>query len=401
MALDQFIIDLLKTNDCVVVPQFGGFIANYQSAVIDHGKQKIFPPSKQVLFNPRLVNNDGLLANYVSHAKSVTYESSLVYIDETVEDWRQKLKADKRIEFGEIGYLFEKDGQIQFEQNREVNLLLSAYGLSSIRFVEAKAEPEPEIVVEENTVIEEKETTPVFTLSEKATIVAESKQQEKETIVVPIQKTKKSRRRIGYAVAAACILPALFYTYWIPMETDFLSTGNIQLSDFNPFVSQKVKQYEIRLETTGFKTIEEEESFESKLESIPGDVKIYQYQFDEELYIPVRINDEVPLTDITLPTEVQDKEMIADVADDSAVDIENNANLSQARVQIIAGCFSVKENADLLVNQLKSSGYPAFILDQKNGLHRVSAGGFETVAKTEAVREDLKSQNIATWVLKQ
>ena len=61
MELSGYIGDLLQKHNCVIVPEFGGFIANYKSAVIDTVNNRINPPSKSVLFNPNLVNNDGLL----------------------------------------------------------------------------------------------------------------------------------------------------------------------------------------------------------------------------------------------------------------------------------------------------------------------------------------------------
>ena len=43
----------------------------------------------------------------------------------------------------------------------------------------------------------------------------------------------KKRRAFRY-LAVAAALPILFYAYWIPMETDFIDTGKIQMADFNP-----------------------------------------------------------------------------------------------------------------------------------------------------------------------
>ena len=66
MNLSKYIVDLLVKNNCVIVPNFGGFIANYNPAIIDELRHKIYPPSKRILSNPNLLSNDGLLANYVS-----------------------------------------------------------------------------------------------------------------------------------------------------------------------------------------------------------------------------------------------------------------------------------------------------------------------------------------------
>ena len=48
-------------NDCVMLPGLGGFVCNPRSAWYDASKRQMVPPSRDVLFNPRLTTNDGLL----------------------------------------------------------------------------------------------------------------------------------------------------------------------------------------------------------------------------------------------------------------------------------------------------------------------------------------------------
>lgn len=66
MDLSYHIEELLFSNDCVIIPTIGGFIVNYASASIDFVEQRLLPPQKVVSFNPKLVNNDGLLANHIA-----------------------------------------------------------------------------------------------------------------------------------------------------------------------------------------------------------------------------------------------------------------------------------------------------------------------------------------------
>ena len=66
ISIEQLIGDLLIQHNCVIVPSFGGFVAQKISAKIDFKSGKILPPSKSLLFNRQLINNDGLLANVIS-----------------------------------------------------------------------------------------------------------------------------------------------------------------------------------------------------------------------------------------------------------------------------------------------------------------------------------------------
>ena len=57
----HYISELLFLHDCVIVPEFGGFIGNRKSAQLNKTTNSLTPPSKQILFNTNLKTNDGLL----------------------------------------------------------------------------------------------------------------------------------------------------------------------------------------------------------------------------------------------------------------------------------------------------------------------------------------------------
>ncbi|MFD1551679.1 hypothetical protein DNU06_02750 [Putridiphycobacter roseus] len=384
MNLAQHIIDLLRHNNCVVVPNFGGFIANYNPAVIDAAKQKITPPSKHVLFNAKLQSNDGLLANYVVEKEGVNYVNALLSIDSKVVTWRRLLKEEKRLDFGEIGYLFEQDGNIVFEQNREVNLLLAAYGLSSVQFVSAEAEkvvaPILEKVIPLNVPVEA--TALEFDKLEKVEAVV---LEEKDEKIIPIQRERSVGKRLGY-LAVACAIPLLFYTYWIPMKTDFLETGNIQVSDFNPFHSFKADQtYRTRVAAKPVEAIHLGKSFEELISEMPNSVEVYNFKFDEELYIPVKLD--------KLKIENENVEI---AKSSTAV---KTSDVHAAAYQLIAGCFSVEENAYNLMEQLSDAGYEAYILDKHKGLYRVATSGFNSIDSAKEAKANLNANNISTWIL--
>ena len=114
MQLHDYISHLLKNHNCVIVPDFGGFIANYESASINYSAHLIYPPRKQVLFNINLSKNDGLLANEMMLKESLSYEKSLEKIETNISNWRKKLNQGERIDLGEIGFLFSQNDNIIF-----------------------------------------------------------------------------------------------------------------------------------------------------------------------------------------------------------------------------------------------------------------------------------------------
>lgn len=131
MALATYIKDLLYRYDCVIVPDFGGFITNKVSAKIDDQSHTFYPPTKQLSFNHHLTHNDGLLANYISSVENISFEEANQKIVEVVNNWNFTIKSDALI-LDKIGSLqLNKDSLLVFEPNNEVNYLLSSFGLSS------------------------------------------------------------------------------------------------------------------------------------------------------------------------------------------------------------------------------------------------------------------------------
>ena len=71
---EDHILDLLKHNDCVVLPNFGGFILKSIPGTIH--QNTISPPSKQIAFNSSLKHDDELLTGALMGKHSLPYETA-------------------------------------------------------------------------------------------------------------------------------------------------------------------------------------------------------------------------------------------------------------------------------------------------------------------------------------
>ncbi len=399
MELKRYITKLLQEHNCVIIPEFGGFIANYKSATIDHQSNRILPPSKSILFNAKLTTNDGLLGNSIVNQEKITYPEAIGFIAKEVDFWQKELNKGQRIDLGEIGFLFKDNERIVFEQSRELNLLLNAYGLGSVNFVDFSKKEK-----ESNSEIK-KEITPVISIAPSiAPKTTEEKSSEKETVQIVLEKDKaiaaldannqkkseekiipiQRKRRIKLRhIAVAAAIPFLFYSYWIPMETDFLDTGKIQMADFNPIHSSAQRVYHKREKSFEQSAEIKQTSWDELTNSLSDNVAVYNYQFDDNLYIPIKLDrsEKNP----TENNEIDDYE-----------ETENN-NFSY---HVISGCFSVKENANQLVQDLNEKGYSAQILDFHKGLYRVSAGDYKNRSIAKERLAQFKSNGFSGWILK-
>ena len=91
MTIDHLIGKLLLRHNCVIVPSFGGFVAKPISAKVDFDKGIMTPPSKALLFNKQLINNDGLLVNELAQSSSVDFETASKIIGDHFPEVKDKL----------------------------------------------------------------------------------------------------------------------------------------------------------------------------------------------------------------------------------------------------------------------------------------------------------------------
>lgn len=132
MNLANYINDLLYRYDCVIVPDFGGFVTNKIGASLDENTHIFYAPSKQITFNSHLKVSDGLLANYIASSENISFEKASNAITLSVIRWQNELQS-KSLKIGAIGALsLNENGQIIFEPNKQVNYLPESFGLATV-----------------------------------------------------------------------------------------------------------------------------------------------------------------------------------------------------------------------------------------------------------------------------
>ncbi|WP_299004968.1 SPOR domain-containing protein [uncultured Tenacibaculum sp.] len=133
MTLANYINDLLYRYDCVIVPNFGGFVTNTIGARVNTTTHTFYPPKKQLTFNAYLQHNDGLLANYIASDKNISFEEATTFIASEVEEWNKNLKTTS-VEVASVGSLaLNEAGQVVFEPNLTSNFLTASFGLAEVK----------------------------------------------------------------------------------------------------------------------------------------------------------------------------------------------------------------------------------------------------------------------------
>lgn len=343
IPFEEVICQLILRHNCVVLPNFGGFVSKTISAQIDFEKGILQAPYKQLLFNRNLINDDGLVLAEYARLNGLYYHEGVSQLTDFTGKLNGDLAQGKQVSIPKLG-IFSKDtdGIVRFEQDRHFNLLLSSYGLSNVTFV-------PNAVQEE---------TPIIQFVPDAT--------EDQTLKNPTKFWK-------YA-AAACLLPFAFYSFWIPMKTDVLHSGLISYKDFNPLSGKVEAQYAEKQFAPFSKISLNESKIEEQLSAVePGKTGLYQY--DETTVFAVR----VPNLE-RMPVLVEQETV-------------------QANFEYVVGCFSDERNANNFVQKLQADGFKAHILPGGT-LIRVSAGSAVSQSEIQAIQSKVSSKGIEGWICK-
>ncbi len=99
---------LLHHHNCVIIPDFGGFVVN-----VVHSREGedgiIFPPSCELVFNRDLTYNDGLMAQSYMKTYQLNFDSATLEIQNGVRDLKHRLYDYREVGLGPLGALTMHD----------------------------------------------------------------------------------------------------------------------------------------------------------------------------------------------------------------------------------------------------------------------------------------------------
>lgn len=132
IELARHIEILLLENDCVIIPDFGGFIAHYQPARYVKEENLYLPPVRTIGFNPQLTINDGLLVQSYMQAYHTDFPDATRMIEKEVIELKENLYKEGCTEIHGIGILhYNIHNSYEFHPNEDGALSPALYGLSS------------------------------------------------------------------------------------------------------------------------------------------------------------------------------------------------------------------------------------------------------------------------------
>lgn len=350
--ITQTIAALLYKHDCVIVPEFGGYVARQQGSFFSTSGTVLHPPAKTILFNRNLVHSDGLLVSAVMAAEGISYEEASALLTNYVAYCKAMLQARNRLELKNLGLFYiDAEQTLRFEPEVDVNFLLNSFGL------------EPLLVHE---LTEERALT-------QAPVLFEDRKSAPDRRVI---KPKRHYTRIAaLAVGVPAVLAMmLFVATSRPMKP-------LMESSLNPFYTPE-KTYS----PAQYRSLPalQAESRTPLLADANGYATFTLGSPDHVLV--ANINDTVVKADKTMVKRVK------------AAPVSSGA--FDGAYQVVVGCFGVKDNAQRLVHELHNKNISAGISGINNkGLHIVSCGGFSSKAEAANMLNTVRGAYPNAWIM--
>ena len=163
IQLQRHIEILLLENDCVIVPNFGGFITHHVPARYDAEDRAFLPPLRTLGFNPQLRMNDSVLVQSYVEAYDISYPEALRRVEQEVCELKSQLDSEGHYTLEDLGELtVNQEGNYEFAPCEAGILSPEFYGLDSYTFKRLKdAEFAEAGVLPETIIVEQTEATTI------------------------------------------------------------------------------------------------------------------------------------------------------------------------------------------------------------------------------------------------
>lgn len=346
MQLEALIVELLFHHDYVVLPGFGGFVANYRSARLNRKSYLIHPPSKHVAFNPNLKQNDGLLATHMANVTGLNHRQATEQLQEIIATYRSTLTAEGRLVLNQLGvFFYDQDRNLQFIPDEHMNFLQSSFGLPVIQL-----KPIEQQVSNTESSID----TPV--------------------IQMPPQDTST------WKVVAAVAIPLIAIGSWI-LSARAHQPGGIDFASLNPLQSKEVKSNYLPIELTPF----EKPTFSEPAITVADAIHLSERGIRYDFLKNEPSNDGVRIA--------KPRQKNINKTEDKKEEVK-----LQLPYAVIGGAFGDPANANRFIKELRAKGYPAQLAGKKGNLQLVAYGMYRSEAEAARIANRVIESGGSAWI---
>lgn len=144
MNINNCILESLKANGKVALPNFGVFYLKRSAAILNAEDGRILPPAQQVHFSKDKVSDKGQFTHQVAQYKEISLEVAQFEVDTQVDYWNKQLEAKTPFNIEGIGQFHLNQQQMVFEGERvETDNTPDFFGLEAINLADITPKHEP------------------------------------------------------------------------------------------------------------------------------------------------------------------------------------------------------------------------------------------------------------------
>jgi nucleoid DNA-binding protein len=351
MDMEQYILDLIRENNRVIIPNFGAFIVAHEKGVT-------------ILFNNFLTFNDGLLIDYVKEKDGVDTLEATDRVSHFVARINDTLETTGEFELKGLGkFTRDTTGILRFQQDEHLN---DTFGGETVpeeekneELLDLETSDEQEVT---QTVEEKKDDTTLIVppgQSEEEKQKEETKDEEEEKKYDSKPKTDpykedKKKETVALFVILFVLIPVIGFAlyYFIFSDNSKGSDGKEKVVIEQPKTNKKPLPKPVK-----------QEKPTTKSEIVAGPVSTVTVKSDKKKEVKVPV-------------------------------------VKQRRHFIIVGSFKDQANAMKYADNMKQKGFTSSVTIPKNGRYLVGVESFTSLTKAMARQEELLNKyKLESWIL--
>lgn len=361
----QHIKALLIENECVIIPDFGGFITYYSPARHCDEKHMFLPPYRTVGFNPLLQMNDGLLIQSYMQEYEISYPVAQKLVETAVNELCDTLNKEGHVYADGLGELsLNVENTLEFRPEKQDITSPALYGWQAFEMKELK------------------ELRPANTLQTTASASAQYNKKP-NTLVINVNRTWFNNI---IAVAAAVVL---FFLLSTPVGNTYVEPESYASLGYAGWFEQIRKQ---SLATTLMESSQ-----------TPVQQKQQTKTIQEE---KIKLVSPPPVASRpTTQRETTVKKSKAQLAKPAQKTTPTSAVVStqtpKKQYHIIVASVGNRNDAEKAVKELASKGYPNATVIERDGRVRVAilSGSDKDVLNTQMLQLRKKEEFKNAWML--
>jgi nucleoid DNA-binding protein/cell division septation protein DedD len=398
--LDDYIKDLIESNNRVIIPNFGAFLLRATSK--NKNKKELAAKVQDIYFSPFLKFNDELLVNHIMKKEETDQKGAMDKINEYIKKIEEKVKDEGSYKIEGLGEFKEDNqGKIQFtnttaapseektgkeekpkedkkqtEKKPEEKKAAEAAKSKTINQKASESKKKEEPVKEESKQAKpekeepkkeepKKEAQPGSTPSGGQTKAKAGSQQKAGQRMSPrVTPPAKKKSNKGLILSIAIGVPIAVVFIWAMLNFDTVENLFSKKDKKDKPLTEKVDKKETKDE----KDAPQKKQKEGATEQQKTDKKAEK------------------------TAEPQQKQEKAQTAPKSTG--------SGKKFYIVAGSFKKKQNAVNFRKKLIDEGYNAELIGERNGMHAVSYASFQSKSKAQSELKRLREEKgVQAWLL--